>query len=147
MKNSKTLKFIWWIYIILLFLIVIVKFKGSFAQLENKISATPFGANCNIIPFDTIKMLIDYYSEGWARLNIFGNIIPFMPFGFFLPLAFGKMNKFRFVFICGLSFVLFAEIFQFFTRLGSFDIDDIFLNMIGIISGYLIMKFFKVDIY
>lgn len=147
MKNSKTLKFIWWIYIILLFLIVIVKFKGSFAQLENKINATPFGANCNIIPFDTVKMLIDYYSEGWARLNIFGNIIPFMPFGFFLPLAFRKMNKFRFVFICGLSFVLFAEIFQFFTRLGSFDIDDIFLNMIGIISGYLIMKFFKVDIY
>lgn len=32
--------------------------------------------------------------------------------------------------------VLFIEIFQYMTRLGSFDIDDIILNMIGVLSGY-----------
>lgn len=32
--------------------------------------------------------------------------------------------------------VLFIEIFQYMTRLGSFDIDDIILNMVGVLSGY-----------
>ena len=32
--------------------------------------------------------------------------------------------------------VLFIEIFQYMTRLGSFDIDDIILNMISVLSGY-----------
>ena len=40
------------------------------------------------------------------------------------------------VFLVGMFAVLFIEIFQYMTRLGSFDIDDIILNMIGVLSGY-----------
>ena len=32
--------------------------------------------------------------------------------------------------------VLFIEIFQYMTRLGSFDKDDIILNVISVLSGY-----------
>ena len=31
---------------------------------------------------------------------------------------------------------MFIEIFQYMTRLGSFDIDDIILNMVGVLSVY-----------
>ena len=40
------------------------------------------------------------------------------------------------VFLVGMFAVLFIEIFQYMTRLGSFDIDDIILNMVGVLSGY-----------
>ena len=35
-----------------------------------------------------------------------------------------------------LGFGVAIEIFQYMTRLGSFDIDDIILNMVGVLSGY-----------
>lgn len=43
------------------------------------------------------------------------------------------------VLVLGLVFTVFVESFQFFTRLGSFDIDDIILNMIGILIVYLLL--------
>jgi glycopeptide antibiotics resistance protein len=36
------------------------------------------------------------------------------------------------------------EVFQYITKTGSFDVDDIILNMIGIALGYLIIKFTRV---
>ncbi|MDE7276526.1 MAG: VanZ family protein, partial [Lachnospiraceae bacterium] len=36
--------------------------------------------------------------------------------------------------------ILLIEIFQFFTNLGSFDVDDIILNMVGIVCGYLMFQ-------
>jgi len=39
--------------------------------------------------------------------------------------------------------VLFIEIFQYMTRLGSFDIDDIILNLIGFLIGVFLVKGIK----
>jgi len=67
----------------------------------------------------------------WALKNLLGNLLPFIPFGFLLPIAYPRIKAFFKVFA-----VLFIEIFQYMTRLGSFDIDDIILNMVGVLSGY-----------
>ena len=64
----------------------------------------------------------------WALKNLLGNLLPFIPFGFLLPIAYPRIKAF--------FKVLFIEIFQYMTRLGSFDIDDIILNMVGVLSGY-----------
>ncbi len=138
-KYSLSIKIIWWIYIILLFGVVIIKFRGSFIELSNKIASTSFGMNYNLIPFRSIGEQMAHFSEGWARFNLLGNVIPFIPFGFLLPVVWRKANTFMKVFIFGISFILLIEIFQFLTRLGSFDIDDIILNMAGIIIGYLMI--------
>ncbi len=138
MKNRRTLyKFVWWVYIALLFIVVIVKFNGSFAELEQKIAATQPGSNCNLVPLYSIGVQIRHISEGWARLNLLGNFVPFVPFGLLLPLAYPKTGTFVRVAGIGLLFLIFVEVFQFFTRLGSFDVDDIILNMVGVICGYL----------
>lgn len=134
--NSKIIKIIWWVYIILLLAVVVVKFKGSFVDLTDRINEYSDGENYNLEPFVSIKMQIEYFSQGWARLNLFGNIIPFMPFGCLLPVVYPKTSSFIKVFIIGFLFILSIETFQFFTKLGVFDVDDIILNMIGICMGY-----------
>ena len=62
-------------------------------------------------------------------LNTFGNVFAFVPFGFFLP-------------IVGMLFSGLIETAQLLTRLGSFDVDDIFLNTIGVVMGYFIFRLF-----
>ena len=86
MKKTLLIKIIWWIYLVLLFGIVIVKFTGSFSKLFAKIESTPRGTNYNVIPFSSIGEQLNHFSEGWARFNLLGNIIPFVPFGFLLPI-------------------------------------------------------------
>ena len=141
MKRKLLIKVIWWIYFVLLFGIVIIKFRGSFSELLIKMESTPFGTNYNLIPFKSIGEQLSHFSEGWARFNLLGNIRPFVPFGFLLPVVSEKINSFIKILFAGFGFLLFVEVFQFFTRLGSFDVDDIFLNMLGIFIGYLLIWF------
>ena len=139
MKKKLLMNIIWWIYFALLFGIVIIKFRGSLSELFVKIESTPFGTNYNLIPFNSIGEQLSHFSEGWARFNLMGTVIPFIPFGGLLPMISEKANSFRRVLFIGIGFVLFVEVFQFFTRLGSFDVDDVILNMFGILTGYLIV--------
>ncbi len=141
MKKKLLMNIIWWIYFALLFGIVIIKFRGSLSELFVKIESTPFGTNYNLIPFNSIGEQLSHFSEGWARFNLMGNVIPFIPFGVLLPMISEKANSFIRVLFIGMGFVLFVEVFQFFTRLGSFDVDDVILNMFGILTGYLIVWF------
>lgn len=41
-KQGKILKIIWWVYIALLFVFVVVKFKGSFYELTDRCSGQAF---------------------------------------------------------------------------------------------------------
>ncbi len=141
MKNRKMLlRTIWWVYILLLLVVVTIKFRGSVSALADKICSTEFGTNYNLVPFKTIGTQLEHISEGWAVINILGNIIPFVPFGFLLPVCFKKTKTFKNVFTVGFFFIILLEAFQFITRLGSFDVDDIILNMIGIIFGYILLR-------
>ncbi len=73
-------------------------------------------------------------------MNLLGNIVPFVPFGYLLPLYCRKAKPFVKTFIIGLLFILFVEGIQFLTHLGSFDVDDIIFNMVGIILGYVMIR-------
>ena len=60
-----------------------------------------------------------------------------IPFGFFLPMASRYRSLLGTVFYSfGLS--LCVETFQLFSRVGSFDVDDLLLNTIGGLAGYII---------
>ena len=75
---------------------------------------------------------------GWhsVMINLAGNIVAFAPFGFFLPVLtrIGK-NPVGCIFMSAL-FSLFVEAVQLVTKVGAFDVDDIFLNAIGGLVGY-----------
>ena len=144
-KHRAILTIIWWVYIIALFLFVILKFNGSFSRIINRIeyNSLPDSINYNLIPFHSISVQLERISEGWARYNLLGNIVPFIPMGFLLPLVFDKINAFWKVIGVGFVADLCFEAFQYITKTGSFDVDDIILNMTGIMFGYLLMKLTK----
>ena len=145
MKSKKMVQIVWWLYICLLFVIVVVKFNGSFEELENRIImfSSEETINFNLIPFRSIGVQLTHINEWWALKNILGNIISFIPFGFLLLIVYNKINSFFKFFASNILFILFVESFQFFTRIGCFDVDDIILNFVGSLCGYLVLLLVK----
>jgi glycopeptide antibiotics resistance protein len=98
----------------------------------------------NLIPLRTIKSYIfgyyHYNFQTWA-VNLFGNIAVFVPFGVFLPAisrAANKRSRFVLMFFIPL---LALEVLQTVLRLGSFDVDDLILNLLGAFVGYTMYRY------
>lgn len=92
----------------------------------------------NLVLFQEIKRFWNYRQQiGWvAYANLFGNVLIFMPFGFFMPMASRYRSFFlTLVYSFGLSFVV--EVFQLVAKVGSFDVDDLLLNTLGGVAGYI----------
>lgn len=92
----------------------------------------------NIIPFRTIlKYFIDI-KQYWPRffiINIFGNIVVFMPVQYFMIKVFGKLSFKKYLLI-NIIMISLIEILQFATSCGSLDIDDLILNVFGMSIVY-----------
>lgn len=99
----------------------------------------------NLIPFKTLMLYINGYANEYVDFtivltNLLGNVIAFMPFGFFLPMFFRKCVK-PLTFLSSISLiVLGVEICQLIFMCGSFDVDDFILNVAGSFSAFLICK-------
>lgn len=93
----------------------------------------------NYIPFKEIAR----YSVGSPAFikNVIGNIIMFVPLGFFMG-YFLKIKKKKWVFLWVMIISIVIELLQ--DWIGRvFDIDDIILNVVGGMLGYLVYKAFK----
>jgi len=73
-------------------------------------------------------------------INLFGNIIMFIPFGF-LGWLNTKYFSFKKLIVDFLSVLIIVEALQYLTRLGVFDIDDLALNSLGVWIGFQMRKF------
>lgn len=93
----------------------------------------------NIIPFRTIlKYFIDI-KQYWPRffiINIFGNIVVFMPVQYFMIKVFGELSFKKYLLI-NIIMISLIEILQFVTSCGSLDIDDLILNVLGMSILYI----------
>jgi len=99
----------------------------------------------NIIPFKTINLFIKGYMNGLVTfrdfsINIFGNICVLMPYGILIPLIFKRVDKYYEFLVLMVFFVILIEVFQFITLSGSFDIDDLILNVLGASIIYFVYK-------
>ena len=104
--------------------------------------------NSNIIPFKTIMYYInclatDRLSKSLIIDNLMGNLIMFVPMGCLLPLIFKKQKKFGWFLLTQSIILISIEVGQLGFRLGSFDIDDLILNLVGAIVGFLLYLFFQ----
>lgn len=120
-KELLTLFFI--IYILCLFQIV------TFQDVSS------FGTN-NFTPFKEI-LRYNFGSRLFVK-NIIGNMVMFMPYGFFVS-YYGKVNNWK----ASLFLILIASVVIESTQLAIgrvFDVDDILLNVIGGMIGYFIYK-------
>ena len=94
----------------------------------------------NIYLFREIKRFWEYRGEIgkiWI-LNIAGNVLAFMPFGFLLPIVSNRKVRIILTIILSFALSLLIELGQLVTRVGAFDVDDILLNTIGGFLGFLI---------
>ena len=92
----------------------------------------------NLIPFKTIvEYVVRGDSIGGVSLtNVLGNILLFVPMGVLLPVVFTKYNRWHKAILIGAAISTVIECMQyFFSR--SADIDDIILNTLGTMVGYL----------
>jgi glycopeptide antibiotics resistance protein len=95
----------------------------------------------NLIPFREITRFYVYRDiVGIPAFisNLFGNVIAFMPFGFFLPVLTAKNRKLYRMALWTFLMSLTIETVQLLARVGSFDVDDLILNTMGGIFGYFL---------
>lgn len=94
----------------------------------------------NLVPFKTI---VNYFStfEGLSITDQFiGNILAFVPFGFLLPLIASSLGSFTLMLGNTFVFSLLIEISQLLFQVGAFDVDDLFLNTLGGVIGFLLSR-------
>ena len=129
LKLSQIIVFIY--YVILLFNM------GMFARYHNIDSY-------NLIPFKTI---IDTFKNG-SRYSIsivvFGNLLVFVPLEYFI-IELLKVKKFSINLLLTFGISFFVDFVQYIFKIGVFDIDDIFLRTLGMMSFYIIYIRIKKD--
>lgn len=93
----------------------------------------------SIIPFKSLlDMINNNISVTRILENILGNIAIFIPFGLLLPIV--QKDKSKKIILYGLITSALIEIIQYVFALGSSDIDDLMLNTLGTVIGYLLYK-------
>lgn len=93
----------------------------------------------NLTPFQEIKRFWEYREQLgiWSAINLIGNILIFVPFGFFEPMA-SRCRSFWGTVLDGFWLSFLVEMFQLISKVGRFDVDDLLLNTSGVIIGYMI---------
>ncbi|RDW19646.1 VanZ family protein [Oceanobacillus chungangensis] len=101
----------------------------------------------NFIPFKTITYYLFLANDINFNIrveNLTGNIIGFIPFGFILPLLSSKFQSFKKITVATFCLSLAFELLQLIFRFGSFDVDDLILNTLGGMIGYISIKLIKI---
>jgi glycopeptide antibiotics resistance protein len=136
------------IYLVVLAKLVIFKgpvffeVVGGTEEYKNKTANSSY-TGINLIPFKTIRQFANTHpstSTSVKFFNLAGNVLLFIPFGFLLPLVFRRLDRLRFVFFASILLSLFFETYQLITRTGQFDIDDLILNSLGGVIGYMLLQ-------
>lgn len=141
--NDKILK---WIKIVLfIFYISILVYFLFFADMYGRTSGST-NYRYNLTPFKEIRRFIIYSEKLGAYAvcaNLIGNVVAFIPFGIFLPIL--TKNKLKFFSVAMFTFdlTLLIELAQLVSKVGSFDVDDMILNTLGGILGYLMFFVWK----
>ncbi|MFS0674334.1 VanZ family protein [Ornithinibacillus sp. 179-J 7C1 HS] len=97
----------------------------------------------NLVPFKTINLYINFQGDTLLQIiNLFGNVVVFVPIGIFALILMERVSFFTMILI-GFGSTLFIEVMQLILSINeviarSFDVDDLMLNTIGVLIGYLI---------
>ena len=126
-------------------------------RMGELLSGVPYSAqlmmNINLIPFKTIFSFIsaleayirseNAYMVRFIIINLLGNIIMFVPMGFFIACVAKRGRELPVNMLYSTAVITALELTQLFTLLGSFDVDDLILNLVGTTAGWGIYKLLK----
>ena len=92
-------------------------------------------------PDITYMNLIPFSAAGIDVVSYLLNIVLLIPLGFLLPLIWPEQNRFRSALCFGVAASLVIEISQL-LNIRNTDIDDILMNTLGTIAGFLLFRLF-----
>ena len=150
MKSSKPNAKPFWRALLILYSLFMLwlLFGRSAGWIERLTYEEQLGYNRNLKPFFTIGNYLwvvfhssNAYLVRHCFINLAGNVLLFIPVGFLLPkVSKALRNFFRFFLLCFVV-MLAVELLQLVTLLGSFDVDDLILNLSGMSLGFLLAHF------
>ena len=131
-------------FLVYMALMLWLLFGRSYGWVEGLSYEEMLWQNVNFTPLLTIKNYLKVILHRTndsvyvhCLINLVGNVVMFIPAGWLLPGIWkSHRNFFQFITTC-FAAVLFIELTQLLTLLGSFDVDDVILNMSGLLVGYL----------
>lgn len=106
------------------------------------------GWNNNFIPFMWIFDILSTHNMSFIIKQIIGNILLFIPMGFFIALTWKNKNHFKKYLLIGFLCSVFIESLQYtISFLLGFnyritDIDDVLLNTLGFVVGLFLYRLF-----
>lgn len=121
---------------------IIVSKNGFEYSNENEIVKS-----FNLIPFKTVMQYLfgsggEFPEKDWTLMgivNMAGNLLLLFPIGFLLPLVNQRFKKVKNILLFTIPLIIVIEILQYFTGRAA-DIDDLILNTVGTLCGYLLLK-------
>lgn len=120
-----------------------ILFNGFQSKMEYGTWMQYMSAHTNFVPFSTISFYLSSFTSGMMNnsiimRNLLGNLLPFFPMGILLPMLFKRMERFPWFLLTQFCVIVAFEAIQLFTTTGSFDVDDILLNLIGAVIGWFV---------
>lgn len=92
----------------------------------------------NIVPLDTIRQywraMQSFPFRVWG-VNLLGNIGIFIPFGLLLPIIWVSMRRLGKLLLTVAAALVILEVSQMLLGAGTMDVDDIILNIAGVLCG------------
>ncbi|MDE6567907.1 MAG: VanZ family protein [Lachnospiraceae bacterium] len=135
-ENKRKIQIISWV-IFIIYLVMMVYFL-FFSEQMGRVPGNQY--RYNLVPFAEIKRYLSYRNKIGSfhvMLNLLGNVVCFIPFGFVIPILTRKQTALR-MFLLGMSASVLVELLQLVSMLGTFDVDDIILNTLGVLIGYVL---------
>ncbi|MFF2908672.1 VanZ family protein [Paenibacillus sp. NPDC057934] len=157
MKNSKSpgmltlVSFTAYLYL----LVKVILFKGGHVDVHillqqfQRTLQDPwriFLRSYNLVPFKEIQRDLHHLSlsNPFLNINLTGNVLAFIPFGLLLPIVFrNRQWSAAKMLVCSLLLSLCFESTQLVLTIGTFDVDDLLLNTLGGLVGYILYKMFS----
>ena len=133
-------------FVVYILALCVILFFGSRGRWDNFSILEYAAMQMNLVPFETIALYVramirDTINLNIAIANLLGNFLLFMPMGIYLPLLFQKIRSLVDFLLYMIPVLSLVELVQLLTKRGSFDIDDLILNLAGAVLGFWFWKF------
>ena len=130
-------------WVIFIFYLIAITYYTIFAESLGRGPSPENEARYNLVFFNEIRRFWTYRNQLGLRaflLNVAGNVLAFMPCGFLLPAISRRCRRVYGAVPVGLLISFLIECTQLVFRVGSFDVDDLFLNTLGVFLGFMLNR-------
>lgn len=133
-----------WVIVLLVLYLVVLFYLLFFAEQMGRSGGAEY--RYNMVPFKEIKRFVLNARTLGIRavvLNVLGNIVVFIPLGYFIPRVLkDNPGAIVSVLLC-MEFSLAVELVQLISKKGCCDVDDVILNTLGGLMGYIVYYFLR----